>query len=67
MTTEPDYWNTAKRVCTERELEALRLRDHRHMSTRTISLALGISRWAVRERLDSADRKILNAEKETAA
>jgi predicted DNA-binding protein (UPF0251 family) len=58
MTTNTDYWKTAERVCTQKELDALRLRDQHHMSPRRISFALGISRWAVRERLESADRKI---------
>lgn len=55
------YWHTAEQICTQAELAALRLRDERHLGTRTISLILGISRSAVRERLDSADRKIQTA------
>lgn len=65
------YWEAASRVCTAKELEALRLRDERGMSPHRISMALGLSRRAVRERLDNADRKIALAmrtnDQETAA
>lgn len=52
------YWQTARAVCTPKELVALELRDRDEMGTRAISYKLEISRAAVRERLDSADRKI---------
>lgn len=58
MSTSDPYWETAARVCTAKELEALRLRDQHDMGSRLIALSLGITRSAVRERLDSADRKI---------
>ena len=62
------YWQTAQQVCTPLELQTLELRDRRHMGSRLIALHLGVSRAAIRERLDNADRKIKHAlEKETAA
>lgn len=64
------YWRIARRVCTPKELVALELRDRKNLSSRLIAMNLGISRWAVRERLDNADRKIhaaLNDDEETAA
>jgi DNA-binding CsgD family transcriptional regulator len=51
------------RALTAKEAEALHLRNA-GMSTRTIALALGISRGAVRDRLKNAARK-LAATKET--
>lgn len=50
----------AERVCTEAELEAWRL-VQRGMSQRAISLALGISRSSVRDRVESAARKVADA------
>ena len=71
MTTTSDhYWETARTVCTPKELQALELRDRHHYGSRLSALMLGISREAVRSRLTSADRKIhntLNPPKETAA
>lgn len=56
--TNTHYWNTAYAVCTPAELQALTLRDQHNMRPHGISLAIGISRRAVRDRLDNADRKI---------
>ena len=56
--TPGSYWQTATQVCTLKELEALHLRDHHGLSDRKISMLLNISRWTVRDRLESADRKI---------
>jgi DNA-binding NarL/FixJ family response regulator len=53
-------------VITDREYDVQLLR-HKGMSQRTISLALGISRSAVRERLDNADRKIRQHQRKDAA
>jgi predicted DNA-binding protein (UPF0251 family) len=53
-----DYWTVAESVCTPDQLAVLRLRDQKAMGTRQIALALGLSRTAVRDRLDAADRKI---------
>lgn len=51
----------AERVCTAAELEAVRL-EARGMSQRAIGYALGITREAVRDRLERAARKIAQAE-----
>lgn len=70
MTTDELYWQTATQVCTTKELQALVLRDRHGLGTRLSAVHLGISRAAVRERLDSADRKIhhaLESRKEPAA
>jgi len=53
-------------VITDREYDALLL-HHKGISQRTISLALGISRSAVRERLENADRKIQAHQRKDAA
>lgn len=66
-TTSRGYWQTAARVCTDKEFQALMLRDAAHAGTRLIALHLGISRAAVRERLDNADRKIAAARKDADA
>lgn len=57
MTLAPDYWTTAKAVCTPKEIAALELRQFGYGS-RLIALTLGISRASARERLENADRKI---------
>lgn len=56
---------TARTVCTDREYAAYELHA-KGASQRTIALQLGISRSAVRARLEEARRKIRLA-KETAA
>lgn len=61
MTTDEHYWQTARDVCTVKELQALVLRDRHGFGTRLIALNLGVSRAAVRERLENADRKITAA------
>lgn len=55
------YWTTAERVCTDLELEALRLRDERGLTPARIAIVLNRSKAAIRERLDNADRKIMHA------
>lgn len=71
MTSSANYWTTAEKVCTPLELEALRLRDQRGLTPARIAFVLNRSRWSIRERLDSADRKIHYAlsttDEETAA
>lgn len=57
---------TARTVCTDREYAAYEL-HYRRYSERRIALALNISRSAVQSRLENAKRKILAAQKETAA
>ena len=52
-------------VITDREYDVLLLRL-KGISQRSISIALGISRSAVRERLDNADRKITAHRKDAA-
>ena len=53
-------------VITDREYDVLLLQT-KGMSQRTISLALGISRTAVRDRLENADRKIRQHHRKDAA
>jgi DNA-binding CsgD family transcriptional regulator len=55
----------AAAVCTQAELDVLAL-DATGMSQWQMALQLGISRRAVRDRLDNAHRKILNQEEKTA-
>ena len=57
MTSGDAYWQTATRVCTEKELDTLKLRD-RGLSLRQIALATGVSLATIRNRLFNADRKI---------
>lgn len=56
--TDTAYWQTARTVCTEKELQALELRDRHGYGSRLIAITLGLSRAAARERLENADRKI---------
>lgn len=67
MLSEADYWKTAGEVCTEKELETLRLSRRHGMSLRSISLALDVSVSTVRQRLANADRKIELALRKEAA
>lgn len=64
--TNDAYWITARRVCTVKEFEVLELRDKHGLGTRVIAFSLCISRGAVRDRLENADRKIKDAMKEAA-
>ncbi len=57
---EQRAFEIAERVCTAAELQALQL-ERQGMSQRTIGHALGISREAVRDRLDRAARKVAAA------
>lgn len=55
----------AHKVCTPREYDIWRLHQA-GMTTRTISLALNLSRWTVRDHIANAQRKITAAQtKET--
>lgn len=61
MVREPgDLRSLAEQVCTAAELDAWRL-VQRGMSQRAIALALGISRSSVRDRVESAARKVAEA------
>ncbi len=53
------YREIAQAVCTSKELDALALHIAGYTEL-TISVRLNISRRAVRDRLDSATRKIAN-------
>lgn len=57
MTTNADHWAIAERVCTPKQLEALRLYD-RGLSYRIIALHLGVSHQRVRELVERATQKI---------
>jgi DNA-binding CsgD family transcriptional regulator len=54
---DADLLKVAERVCTAKELEAYHLVS-RGLSERAVALALGLSRSAVRGRLENARRKI---------
>jgi predicted DNA-binding protein (UPF0251 family) len=58
--SEEEFWELAQRVCTEREVEALRLKSL-GFSERSAAKRLGISRSSFGDRLDSAERKLLAA------
>ncbi len=60
-----DHTHPATNICTPKELDALTLAE-RGLSQRTIALELGISRSAVRARLEEARRKLHAARKDTA-
>lgn len=60
MNDWPTYRSVAQQVCTHAELDALALQAA-NLSQWQIALRLGISRRAVRDRLDNAHRKIANA------
>lgn len=57
---DDEAWRVAQDVCTEAELEAYRL-ERRGLSQRAIAYHLGLSREAVRDRLERAARKIAAA------
>lgn len=59
-TLSPETRELIERVCTPKEVEALRLKAAGY-GTRRMAIALGISRAAVRERLASAARKVAQA------
>jgi DNA-binding CsgD family transcriptional regulator len=63
---DPDFRALAESVCTEKELEALRLTAAGY-SQRRIAEVLGVGRQAVRDRLASAARKIRQAGPRVAA
>jgi predicted DNA-binding protein (UPF0251 family) len=52
------YWRAAGEVCTVKEMRVLELADKHGLSQRMIAMSLGLSRSAVRERLENARRKI---------
>ena len=53
----PDLRKIIERVCTEREIEVLKLKAAGY-GRRRMALILGLSESAIRSRLTSADRKI---------
>ncbi len=54
---DDDAWQTARRVCTPLELDALRL--HEQMGYKRMALHLGLSISTVRGRVDRATAKIM--------
>jgi DNA-directed RNA polymerase specialized sigma24 family protein len=60
------YWQTARAVCTEKQLRVLELRERHGFSLRTIALATGSALWTVRDHVDAAHRRIYNALEEQA-
>lgn len=65
MTTEDQLWQLAQDTLTPKELSAYELRYRHNLSERQISLALDISRSAVRDRLENANRKVAAAARRT--
>ena len=62
------YWQTATKVCTPKELQALEL-VRAGLGEWQAALRLGISRRSLRDRVTNAERKIVQAtrQQETAA
>jgi DNA-binding CsgD family transcriptional regulator len=60
LTLSPAWRELATRVCTEKELEALKLKVAGY-GERRIAVVLNISRTTVRDRLRNAERKLLAA------
>lgn len=56
----PELRELAARVCTEKELEALKLKAAGY-GERRIAIVLNISRTSVRDRLRNGERKLLAA------
>lgn len=56
-TLDPQLRDIIERVCTPREVEALKLK-HVGYGRRRMALVLGISDTAVRDRLRAAEKKI---------
>ena len=54
----PELRELAERVCTQKELDALKLWDPDVVGFRSVALALDISRDSARDRIRSALRKI---------
>lgn len=59
-TLSPELRELAERVCTSKELEALKLKSAGY-GRRRIAIVIGISETAVRDRLRSAERKLAAA------
>lgn len=57
MTTDP-YWQTARTVCTDKQLEVLELKHRHGWALRPIATYLGISVGTVRDHLARAEQKI---------
>ena len=55
--TNPEYWATAAKVCTARQIEALKLYE-KGLSHQTIALHLGISRERAGQLVKRAAQKI---------
>jgi DNA-binding CsgD family transcriptional regulator len=66
MTDRPNLWQTAERVCTPKELEALELHHRRGLSYSQIALTLHIHPGSVRDRIKNAHRKIAAATRDAA-
>jgi DNA-binding CsgD family transcriptional regulator len=59
-TLSPEMRELAERVCTPKELEALKLKASGY-GRRRIAIVIGISETAVRDRLRSGERKLAAA------
>lgn len=61
--TRKELHDLARQVLTPAQFEAWELHDRR-MSERSIALALRLSRSAVRDRLDAAERRLATARRQ---
>ena len=64
MTTipiSPDIWDTAQRVCTERQLVVLELRERHGYSWNMIAIYLNITNRGARDHYAAATRNVYNA------
>lgn len=55
-TVDDHYWQTARDVCTTKQLEALELRHRHGYSYRAIAAYLGISFETARDRIKRAEQ-----------
>ena len=57
----PDVWDTARTVCTDKQLIVLELRDKHGYSWNMIAIYLNITRSAVKERYYGGARNVAKA------
>ena len=65
--TEPELWQIAEQVLTDKQLEACRLVWQRQLTVGQAAAILQIDRSAVRDRLRSATRNLATALRKDAA
>ena len=57
----PDIWDTARRVCTDKQLVVLELRDRYGFSWNQIAIHENVTRSAVKERYYGGARNVAKA------